>query len=75
MKNILDKISIFDYRTRNAWMGIAGLYKAAGGSFEEFHQWSMQDPEKYKGEQDCRNAWSISRLFVPLLRLYGSSRN
>ena len=59
MENILDKISIFDYRTRNAWMGIAGLYKAAGGSFEEFHQWSMQDPEKYKGEQDCRNAWSI----------------
>ena len=59
MKNILDKISIFNYRKRNDWIGIAGLYKKAGGSFEEFHQWSMQDPEKYKDEQDCRNAWSI----------------
>ena len=57
--NYLNQISIFDYQKRNDWLGIAGLHKAAGGSFEEFHQWSMQDPEKYKGEQDCRNAWSI----------------
>ena len=57
--NYLNQISIFDYQKRNDWLGIAGLHKAAGGSFEEFHQWSMQDPEKYKDEQDCRNAWSI----------------
>ena len=54
--NYLNQISIFDYQKRNDWHGIAGLHKTAGGSFEEFHQWSMQDPEKYKGEQDCRNA-------------------
>lgn len=57
--NYLNQISIFDYQKRNDWLGIAGLYKKAGGSFEEFHQWSMQDLEKYKDEQDCRNAWSI----------------
>ena len=60
MRDVLNKIPITKFSRRNAWLGIAGLLKAAGALFEDFLAWCKGDPETFKDEEDCRNAWSIN---------------
>lgn len=59
MHDVLKKIPITKFPHRNSWLGIAGLYKAAGGLFKDFLMWCKGDSETFKDEDDCRNAWSI----------------
>jgi putative DNA primase/helicase len=41
---------------RETWVRIAMASKAAGISFEEFHEWSASAPN-YSGERDCASTW------------------
>ena len=59
MQDVLNKIPIRSFPSRNEWLGIAGLFKAAGGHFEDFLAWSKGDPETFKDEDDCRSAWVL----------------
>lgn len=62
MNDILRACSALDYLdsscSRDEWIRIGMAVKAAGLSFEDFHEWSKKGGKKYKNEKNCRNAWN-----------------
>ncbi len=59
LEQLIAHIPVKEYASYNPWLGMAGTFKAAGLDFDVFHRWSQGDPEKYKDEADCLNAWGI----------------